>query len=203
MNILSKSDGLPPAIDYANLEAHPLADQFDMIKDGDDGGAAFEAFKASIAREGIKLPIKLFEGKILDGRNRYRAAKLVGHKFTARDFETFIGTYVEAKAYVDALNIHRRHHSAEQKEKLVKAKIAEHPNASARQISRMCGVSHTLVNKIKDEMSGPSEDDRKLKSFEKTWNDLSDQLRERFVQKYAVDIRELLGLPETVSTRKP
>jgi hypothetical protein len=118
----------PQAIDDASsLKPHPLANQFDMIEDGDDGGAAFEALKASIAKHGIKMPIWIFEDKVLDGRNRLKAGLAVGHKFTTRDFNFFNGTAAEAKAFVDDANIHRRHHSAEQKAKLVKARIAEHP----------------------------------------------------------------------------
>jgi hypothetical protein len=96
-----RAAGLPmtamPA-DVENLKAHPLADQFDMIKDVEDGGAQFDGLKASIAKSGIQMPIKIFEGKILDGRNRYAAEKAARRKFTARDFEPFNGTYQDAKA---------------------------------------------------------------------------------------------------------
>jgi hypothetical protein len=190
----------PQAIDDASsLKPHPLAEQFDMIEDGDDGGAAFEALKASIAKSGIKMPIWLFEGKVLDGRNRLKAGLAVGHKFTTPDFNFFHGTAAEAKAFVDAANIHRRHHSKDQKAKLVKARIAEQPGASNRQIAKLCAVSHTFVNKVREGMAAPEVDDRKLKALDKAWNDdLTDEQRERFVKAYAVDIRELL---EAVSTQ--
>ena len=64
-----------PAVSYENLQAHPLASQFDMIEVGEDGQATFESLKASIAKEGIHAKITLFEGKILDGRNRIRRQK--------------------------------------------------------------------------------------------------------------------------------
>jgi hypothetical protein len=180
--------------DASSLKPHPLAEQFDMIEQGDDGGAAFEALKASIAKDGIKFPIWIFEGKVLDGRNRLKAGLAVGHKFTVRDFQFFTGTREEAKAFVDAANIHRRHHSADQKERIVKARITEHPGASNRQIAKMCGVSHTFVNKVKQDMSEPEADNKKLESLEKAWNDdeLTDEKRKCFVQKYAADLRELL-----------
>lgn len=185
----------PSIDDVASLKPHPFADQFDMIEAGDDGGAAFEALKASIAKSGIRDPIIIFEGMILDGRNRHKAGLAVGYKFTTRDFRFHRGTRDEAKALVDDLNIHRRHHSAGQKEKLVKARLAEHPQASNRQIAKMCGVSHTFVNKVKEGMAGQEPDDKKLKSLEKAWNDdeLTDEQRERFVKKHSADLRELLA----------
>src|SRR5215471_17036268 len=133
---------MPPTFDPATLLPYPYANQFDRIEDGEEVDAAFEALKASIAKTGIKMPIKLFEGKVLDGLNRLKAALAIGHKFTARDFYTFIGTQEDA-------NIHHRHHSKERKDRLIKAKIAEHPNASNLQIARMCGVSHTRINNVR------------------------------------------------------
>jgi ParB-like chromosome segregation protein Spo0J len=60
--------------DYDNLAFHDLAAMMDLIE-----GRAFEDLKADIATQGILQPIVLYEGKILDGRNRYRAAKAVSH----------------------------------------------------------------------------------------------------------------------------
>jgi len=136
--------------------------------------------------------MKIFEGRVLDGRNRLKAGLAVGHKFSARDFETFVGSIEDAKAYVDAANIHRRHLSKEQRDKLVKTKIAEHPNASNRQIARMCGVSHTHVNNVRREMEEKPQGDKVLERFERTWEELSDHQRESFVEKFSADLRELL-----------
>jgi hypothetical protein len=181
---------MPSTFDPATLQPHLYANQFDIIEDGEEVDAAFEALKASIAKTGIKMPIKLFEGKVLDGLNRLKAALAVGHKFTARDFYTFIGTQEDAKACVDAANIHRRHHSKEQKDRLIRAKIAEHPNASNRQITRR-GVSLTRVNNVRK--PSKTKDDKQLEKLERGWEGLDDQHRERFVEKYAADLREMLA----------
>ena len=51
------------------LDHHPLADIFPLIA-GDD----YAQLVRSIAENGLREKIVLFEGRILDGRNRYRAA---------------------------------------------------------------------------------------------------------------------------------
>jgi len=84
---------MPP--DYSNLEAHPLAEEYPMADDHELAG-----LKRNIENNGIYTnnKIALYEGKILDGRNRYKAAKEVGHKFTVADFFEFIGTAEKAES---------------------------------------------------------------------------------------------------------
>ena len=50
------------------LRAHPLAEQFPEMQ-----GSEFDELVASIWAVGLKEPITLFEGMILDGRSRHRA----------------------------------------------------------------------------------------------------------------------------------
>src|SRR5262245_30285949 len=86
-----------------NYEFHPLSYLMPMIERKD-----FESLKEDIRKNGIIVPIKIFEGKILDGRNRYTAAKAVGHKFIGKNFEDFVGTYEQAESYVLSANLQRR-----------------------------------------------------------------------------------------------
>lgn len=86
------------------LETHPLANVLPLLE-----GAAFEAFVESM-RGGQNVPIILYEGKILDGRNRYRACIELG--FTPKT--------VNLSADVDPLDIvtadiTRRHLTVNQK----------------------------------------------------------------------------------------
>src|SRR5260370_1820078 len=85
-----------PTFEYV---AHPLAATFPMIE-----GAAFAELKADILNHGIQEPIRLYQGMILDGRNRFAAAKAAGYQFTPKDFREWTGTLVEAEAWVISTN---------------------------------------------------------------------------------------------------
>ena len=56
-----------------HLEFHPLAELFPMIE-----GAEFGGLVEDIKANGLRQPICLHEGKILDGRNRYLACEAAG-----------------------------------------------------------------------------------------------------------------------------
>jgi len=175
--------------DFLALSAHELADLLPMID-----GVNFENLKADIAQRGILEPILLFEGRILDGRNRYRAGKAVGHNFVAANFREFEGTYAEAEAYVFSTNFLRRQMTNAQKQEVIRKMIEKYPSDSNRQIARRCGISsHASVGVVREKMLAPSPDQKKFTEFCKTWDTLTEARREEFVRSFAPDIRELLG----------
>ena len=51
-------------------EFHPIANVFPLVK-----GEEFKQFKKDIKTNKLREPIVIYEGKILDGRNRYNACK--------------------------------------------------------------------------------------------------------------------------------
>lgn len=57
-----------------------------------------------IRQNGQLAPVTLFEGKILDGRNRYRACKLAGVEPKVREFKG-----KDPLTFVLSANVHRRH----------------------------------------------------------------------------------------------
>ena len=122
--------------DFLGYVAHELADLLPMID-----GVNFENLKVDIAKNGILEPILLFEDRILDGRNRYRAGKAVGHSFAAANFRMFDGTYAEAEAYVFSTNFLRRQMTNAQKQEVIRKMIEKYPDDSNRQIARRCGIT--------------------------------------------------------------
>jgi ParB-like chromosome segregation protein Spo0J len=81
------------------LEPHRLAALFPLMAEADYAG-----LKADIAANGIHEAIWLYEGKILDGRNRYRACQELGITCPTRMYDGH-----EPLAFILSLNLIRRH----------------------------------------------------------------------------------------------
>ncbi len=110
-----------------SIPIHPLAEIFPPLE-----GEAFEALKADIAANGLSVPITLWRGSIIDGRNRYRAMMeldLIGPEDRAEDvparlFETIDGLEAhDLPAFVISRNLTRRHLNESQRA-LVAARLA-------------------------------------------------------------------------------
>jgi hypothetical protein len=178
------------AIDYSGLIAHELANVMPMIE-----GKPFEDLKTDIAKQGILTKIVLFQDRILDGRNRYKAAKEIGYVFGEKDFEPFNGTYADAEAYVISTNMHRRQMTNAQKNEVIRTMILKYPNESTRQIAKRCGLtSHSSVAYVKEKMSQPTKDEVRYRDFCKTFDTMPDAQREAFVKEFGPDLRELLSV---------
>jgi hypothetical protein len=95
---------------------HPLAELFPMIS-----GDAFKALVDDVREHGVRRPIVLLDGMILDGRNRYMAAREVGATYRVVEF-----TGNDPVAYVVSENLNRRHLTDAQRQ-MVGAKIAKLP----------------------------------------------------------------------------
>jgi hypothetical protein len=75
----------------ASLEFHPHACDFPLME-----GKEFKELVADIEKNGLRDPIILFGGQILDGRYRYRACLEAGVKLDTLKGENFVG---DPKAY--------------------------------------------------------------------------------------------------------
>lgn len=92
---------------------HPLANIFPLIE-----GHAYNELRADVLANGVREPIWLYQGQILDGRNRYRAASSQGVEFEVREYEGD-----DPVSFVVSLNLHRRHLTESQRA-AVAAKLA-------------------------------------------------------------------------------
>jgi len=90
-------------------ELHPLCTLFPRLS-----GSEFDALRDDIRANGLRQPIVLHEGMILDGGNRYRACIEAGIEPT---FEQFSGGNLVA--FVLSANLHRRHMSPGQQAAIV------------------------------------------------------------------------------------
>jgi ParB-like chromosome segregation protein Spo0J len=90
-------------------ELHPLCTLFPRLT-----GAEFDALRDDIQANGLRQPIVLHEGRILDGGNRYRACIEAGVTPT---FVEFAGGNLVA--FVLSANLRRRHMSAGQQAAIV------------------------------------------------------------------------------------
>jgi DNA modification methylase len=95
------------------LKFHPIAKVFPLID-----GTEFDAFVDDIRANGLRSKIVLCEGKILDGRNRYRACGVLG-------IEPLVEVYEgsDPLGFVVSLNLNRRHLNESQRA-MVAAEIA-------------------------------------------------------------------------------
>lgn len=89
-----------PAVDPTEVGFHDAAAIFDLLD-----GPEFEELVSDIKAHGLKLPIVLHEGVILDGRNRYRACRAAGVDPIFRQWDG-VGSPSD---YVWSLNNTRRH----------------------------------------------------------------------------------------------
>jgi len=87
------------------MESHKFADIFPMIE-----GEELEQLKSDIKEQGLLQPIILYEGKILDGRNRNKACEQLGIK---PEFKNYEGN--KPLEFVISENLKRRHLTASQR----------------------------------------------------------------------------------------
>jgi N6-adenosine-specific RNA methylase IME4/ParB-like chromosome segregation protein Spo0J len=112
------------------VKFHPLADIFPLID-----GQPFSDLVADVIKHGVREPVWLYEGQILDGRNRWRAAEVAGVECPLRDYEGD-----EPASFVVSLNLHRRHLSESQRQ-LVGAKLATLQQGRPEETGKRAGLT--------------------------------------------------------------
>jgi hypothetical protein len=158
------------------LPFHPLAGIFPLLE-----GAEFEQLVADIKHNGLREKIDTYEGKIVDGRNRYRALQQLGIDPSAEPDKYFrkalythtVGGEVAAheqsnddrmRAYIVSKNAHRRHLTAEQKRDAIASLLKAAPEKSNRQIAETVKASHVTVGAVRTEMESTGQIDQLKKT---------------------------------------
>lgn len=91
---------------FEMLESHEVANIFPLMT-----GEEFENLKNDIRENGLIEPIWTYQGRIIDGRNRYKACLEVGVQPKVREW----GGNGSLVSFVVSMNLHRRHLSSGQK----------------------------------------------------------------------------------------
>jgi len=84
---------------------HPIADIFPLMEDSE-----YDDLKNDIAENGLLEPIWVYDGMILDGRNRYRVCDDLGIKPEIKVFDNG-----SPMSFVVSLNLRRRHLNSSQR----------------------------------------------------------------------------------------
>ena len=87
-------------------QQHELSVAWPAMSDSD-----FQALEDSITNIGVQMPIVIFEGKVIDGWNRYRAATALGMDCPSIPFDESI----DPVEFVKAMNDARRHITGSQR----------------------------------------------------------------------------------------
>jgi ParB-like chromosome segregation protein Spo0J len=102
----------------------------------------FTAFCEDIEQRGIIMPVTLYEGKVLDGWHRYRAAKRTG---SAPKFITYDGK--DPAGYIASVNVHRRKLSSLQRA-LVGARLHRDYGLTQREACKKLGISNEVITLV-------------------------------------------------------
>jgi hypothetical protein len=141
------------------LEFHPLANLFPLLE-----GAEFEALVADIKANGIHDEIVMHEGKILDGRNRYRAGIAAGvieadidgkpgWIFAEYERDIFVeGNAPKPLDWVLSKNLHRRHLSESQRA-MVAAKLANMPSGTRTDLEPRANLHEVSADEAAEKLN--------------------------------------------------
>ncbi|MEQ1652493.1 MAG: hypothetical protein ABL897_08400 [Hyphomicrobium sp.] len=122
-----------PAIDFPT---HPLADLFPMADEG-----AFSLMVECIRTDGLREPIALMGGKIIDGRNRFKACLEAG---VQPRFTDFPGSEADAVRFVAGANRARRH-MTERQRSIVGGKLVDMLSISLDEAAERMAVSRSSI----------------------------------------------------------
>jgi ParB-like chromosome segregation protein Spo0J len=137
-------------------EPHPVSEIFSRFR---MEGEELDALGTDIKTNGLKEAIWLFEDKILDGNNRYRAGLKASYRFKDTDYRVFDPKVQgDPLKFVVSANLHRRHLTTSQRSTIAAALSTtelgynqyNRPGVTTKQAAEMLGVSEATVKMAKD-----------------------------------------------------
>jgi len=140
-----------PAEELAAFVAHPFAEMFPLISEDE-----LKELAEDIRKNGMIEPITLCEGKILDGRNRFAAAKLIGRPLFRTNFRELL-CHLDPRTFVISANIKRRHLTAEQRREIIAKLLKADPSKSDRQIAATVKVDNKTVAAVREKLEATEE----------------------------------------------
>ena len=108
------------------MQVHPVANVFPMMSD-----AEIDDLARDILENGQREPVWMYQGQVIDGRNRIAACERIGRLPNTREF---VGADDELLPFVISLNLKRRHLSESQRA-MVAANIATLPRGANQHAS--------------------------------------------------------------------
>jgi len=132
------------------LQVHEAASIFPMMPDDD-----YSELVDDIRKHGLRDKIRLLDGKIIDGRNRYRACSDAG---VEPQFESI--STDDPAAYVVSVNLHRRQLTPSQRS-MVAARVREFYDNAAKERQRASGgdqKAKAVVEKLPQPDTGKARD---------------------------------------------
>lgn len=132
---------------------HPLCTAFPAI-DPDD----FDGLVEDISTNGLREPIVLLDGQVLDGRNRYHACLQAGVEARFREFGSDKGDGTDPVVFVLSKNLRRRHLTATQRAAAV-AKAQDWSRARTQGRAAQTGTSAGLTT-VADRVAASSAGER-------------------------------------------
>lgn len=165
------------------MNPHPAADLFPMLDED-----ALWSLVNDIKLHGLRQPIIIHKGQIIDGRNRHRACDLAGVKPRFKDME-----FADERAVIDYIistNIHRRHLTESQRA-MIAAELANLPAhrpgevtasieaVSQPQAAEMLQVSRSSVQRAREVQEKAPDLAAKVKSGELKVSKAASMARER------------------------
>jgi N6-adenosine-specific RNA methylase IME4 len=132
------------------MEFHEVCDIFPMME-----GEEFDALVVDIGGYGQREPIWTYQGKVIDGRNRYKACSLLGIEPQYKEWSGD-GSLV---SFVISLNLRRRHLTASQKAACaVEIEKQFAGEAQKRQAHGLTAPGKTLSAKLHEPLAGRSDE---------------------------------------------